>query len=179
MLSPPHALADGFLFVAGLSGDQEVTMPPGGVETRTSGRLQLRFDAALTKAHFVLRVRRGELITQAHLHCARAGVNGPIVVFLFNQAPIPGPGGINVNGVLSRGMFDNFDIEVRDIPFEDNESCGVRINNIASLLAAVRDGLIYVNVHSEANLPGEVRGQIFDGGRGVSDDDKDDDDRED
>ena len=42
------------------------------------------------------------------------------------------------------------------------------INNIASLYAAILVGKIYLNVHSEANPGGEVRGQIFPGtgGRG-------------
>ena len=41
-------------------------------------------------------------------------------------------------------------------------TCGVTINNIASLQAAASAGRIYVNVHSEAFPAGVVRGQLFD-----------------
>ena len=90
------------------------------------------------------------------------------VAFLFNVAPLPGPGGVDVNGALERGVLTNPDII--------DGACGVAVNNIASLLAAIRDGIIYVNVHSEGNPPGEVRGQIFARvGRDDSDKDRDHD----
>jgi hypothetical protein len=38
---------------------------------------------------------------------------------------------------------------------------GRPINNIASLAFAMRDGLIYANVHTVANTGGEVRGQLL------------------
>lgn len=148
-----------FRFKTAASGEQEI-QPPGGVLTDTSAILRLAFAEDLSSARFSLRVFDGEGITQAHLHCARAGVNGPVVVFLFNVAPVGGPGGIDVDGLLARGRLTNDDIE--DVDFAANPSCGVAINNIASLFAAVLDGLIYLNVHAEANPAGEVRGQVFD-----------------
>ena len=39
----------------------------------------------------------------------------------------------------------------------------LNINNIASLRAAIAEGLIYLNVHSEAQPPGIVRGQLLPG----------------
>ena len=172
----PAALADGFKFRTFPSGEQEVTTPPGGVDSDTSGDLKLRFDRALTQAKFSLRIFDGKGITQAHLHCAPAGVNGPIVAFLYNGAPLDGTG-IDVDGLLARGQLTNDDIEEPDLPFEEDERCGVVINNIASLLAAIDEDVIYLNVHSEANRSGEVRGQVF-AERGKDDrgkDDRDDD----
>jgi len=84
---------DKFVFVADLSGTQEVLgappflAPQPGVATATTGRFRISFDPALTAAQFRLRVDQGFNITQAHLHCAPAGVNGPIVVFLFGLVP--------------------------------------------------------------------------------------------
>ena len=134
-------------FRADLSGAQEVP----GVITETTGKLRLNFDRGLTEANIRLRVNDGTGITQAHLHCARAGANGPVVVFLFGFVP----GGVEVDGLLSSGTLTNAD-------FTDCTGTVDRpINNIASLAFAARDGLIYVNVHSVANPGGEVRGQLL------------------
>jgi hypothetical protein len=136
-----------------LSGAQEVAPPApvGGVITVTTGNVTLDFDDALTKVDFRLNVARGTSVTQAHLHCAPAGVNGPVVVFLFGPVA-----GVNVNGTLSKGTFTNANI----IP-TSGDPCGVTINNIASLLSAIKEGRVYANVHTVANPPGEVRGQVF------------------
>ena len=142
--------ASPFTFKAQASGDQEVP----SVITSTRGKITLHFDRALSKIDFDLIVKDGVLITQAHLHCARAGENGPVVAFLFNVAPVPGPGGIDVDGLLASDTLTNDSI----IP---GPCESFNISNIASLFAAMREGLIYLNVHSEGNPPGEVRGQIF------------------
>ena len=163
---------DGFRFTTFASGEQEI-QPPGGVLTDTTATLRLDFRRDLSAAKFRLSVFDGELITQAHLHCARAGVNGPVVAFLFNVAPVPGPGGVNTDGRIARDRLTNDDIVPTD--FAASPACGVAINNIASLFAAVLDGIIYLNVHSEGNPPGEVRGQIFPAGAGGFGDDDDDD----
>ena len=140
-----------FRLQIGLSGAQEVSE----VFTDTSGKFRIEFNKKLSGAKFVLRVNDGIGVTQAHIHCGSAGANGPVVAFLFGFDP----GGVNVDGKLSRGTLTNTDI----IP---NASCvtdhGVLVNNIASLALAARDGLLYVNVHTIAHPPGEVRGQIFD-----------------
>lgn len=41
------------------------------------------FNKALSEAKSRLCVHEGVAITQAHLHCARAAENGPVVAFLF------------------------------------------------------------------------------------------------
>ena len=153
---------DGFVFVANLSGEQEVVGPNGellpppqpGIETDTTGQVRLSFDRALTRARFRLRVNNGEDITQAHLHCAPAGVNGPIAVFLF---PFTDPA-VDVNGLLSEGELtnDSFVASAAGCP----ATCGKPVNNIASLRAAILDGCIYANVHSGTFPGGVIRGQV-------------------
>lgn len=132
-----------------LSGAQEVP----GVVTDTTGRCKVRFNKDLSEARFDLDVRKGVGVTQAHFHCAPAGVNGPVVAFLF------GPGdGVDIDGKLSSGTLTNADI----IPTTGNAECGLpEINNLASLAAAMLDNRIYCNVHTLANPAGEVRGQIL------------------
>lgn len=160
---------DEFVFVANLSGAQEVVTPAPdspndppppplapqpGVGTDTTGRFRILFNRALTMAQFRLRVNQGVDITQAHLHCAPAGVNGPIIVFLF---PLQADPGVDINGLLSDGELTNASFEEG---IDCTATCGKTVNNIASLRAAMLDGCIYANVHSVINRGGEVRGQV-------------------
>ncbi len=150
------SVADELKFEADLSGAQEVTTPAGGVATDTAGTIEVEFDKALTKAQFRLTVRNGSGIIQAHFHCASAGVNGPIVAFLFGPVDPPvdvGEGSVEV-------ALDNSDIVSPETP-EAVEACGVPLNNIASLAFAMRVGKIYANVHSTAFPAGVIRGQLL------------------
>lgn len=134
-----------------LSGAQQV--PP--VETEGSGILHLEFDRGFTRGDYLLQVSGLTNVTGAHLHCALAGENGAIVVPLFEPQGEEEDG--QTNGTLSQGSFTSADI----VPPDDTEVCGVPLNNVASLAHAIREGLVYVNVHTEANPEGEIRGQIF------------------
>jgi CHRD domain len=146
-------------FEATLSGAQEVTTPPGGVDTDTTGEIQVRFDAGLTQAEFELSVFNGEGVTVAHFHCERPGRNGPVVIFLFGPVDP-----IDVDGELAEGTLTNAGFlpagagpGATDCP----ALIGRPVNNIASLAFAMRDGLIYANVHTVAHSGGEVRGQLL------------------
>jgi hypothetical protein len=145
-----------FKFRTSLSGAQEVTDPPGGVTTDTGGNVQVNFDRKLSKATIRVVVRRGVGITAAHLHCAIPGVNGAIVVPLFNN-----PAGQDVDGELDLGdqaIVENADI----IPLPAGDpACGAPLNNIASLAFAILTGRVYANVHSTANPNGVARGQLL------------------
>ena len=134
-----------------LSGAQQV---PAAAATDTTGSIRLQFDKGLSRADFALRVKDGIGVTQAHIHCGRAGANGPAIVFLFGFVP----GGVNVDGKLARGRLTNDDFLGSDCA----SVVGVPVNNIASLALAARAGLLYVNVHTVAYPAGEVRGQLFD-----------------
>ena len=80
LIVPGTASADGWEFEADLSGSQEF---PSVVVTNTTGNFEVEFNDDLTEAEFELEVDDGVAVTQAHLHCAPAGANGPIVAFLF------------------------------------------------------------------------------------------------
>lgn len=126
-----------------LSGDQEV--PP--VETDTRGTTILHIDQSLTEIRFKLDIVNAEGIlgaAGAHLHCAPAGENGPVVAFLAGAAT---PG------------FDG-EVEIRATLTDDsivNDACG---EDIAELVESMASGNVYINVHSVDNPGGEVRGQI-------------------
>ena len=129
-------------FKATLSGDNEV--PP--VVTDTTGKAFIRLNKAETELEIQLHVNDGVRITQSHIHCAPAGVNGPVVVFLAGNHAA----GLNVDGkwVSSATATDTSIV---------NPACGA---TIAALAASIRAGNTYVNAHSVANPGGVVRGQL-------------------
>ena len=141
---------EGLKFRANLSGAQEVPE----VVTETTGRIRVEFNNALSEAEFRLVVRDGERVRVAHFHCQRPGLNGPVVIFLFS-GPVT-----DVDGELARGTLTNAGF----LPAGE-ASCpgliGRPVNNIASLAFAMRDGLIYANVHTDAHPGGEIRGQLI------------------
>lgn len=147
-------------FKADLSADQEVveTAPgsgiftPAPIVTDAHGHFDITFDRRLMGAEFVLTVNQGIGVVQAHIHCGRAGENGPVIALLVDV-----PGGTNVDGLLSSGMLTNADIEAADC----TTAIGRPVNNIASLFDALLKGDLYANVHTLAYPAGEVRGQLF------------------
>jgi hypothetical protein len=150
------AQADG-TFTAVLSGANEVPL----VETNTSGRVRINFNADDTAAEFQLQVLQGVGITQAHIHCGPAGVNAPIVVFLAGL----NSQGYNVNAFLP-WIFGATVTDSSVIPRTagtGDDQCPIAINNLRDLIALIRAGNAYANVHSLANRGGEVRGQLVEG----------------
>lgn len=139
------------IFEASLVGTEEVP----AVQTATRGKAQVVFNTDDTAADFRLQVRRGVRITQAHIHCAPQGVNGPIVAFLA---------GLNSQGYDVDGIFPWISSAILTdtsvIPSDLVSTCPNTINNLRDLIAAIRAGNTYVNVHSVDNPGGEVRGQL-------------------
>ena len=151
--------ADGLEFSATLSGAQEVP----AVDTDASGRINARFDSGFTKVRVDVRINGlAETFAAAHLHCNRAGANGPVPFGLIN------PGPLSFDGRRIRGVLTNADFTGSDCV----GATGRPINNIASLAFAMRDGLIYLNVHSSDVPSGELRGQLLEAD---NDDDSDSD----
>src|SRR5512141_3199261 len=83
MATTASVLADSLKFKTKLSGDQEV--PPIGViiDTQARGKAEFKLSHDGTELHYKLSVSRIENAFMAHIHLAAAGVNGPIVVWLF------------------------------------------------------------------------------------------------
>lgn len=81
--------------------------------------------------------------TMAHIHHAVADSAGPIAVPLFNSATPTGP----LTGTLASGTFTASNIQLPGVSMD-------------SLLTLMRRGRTYVNVHTEDNPSGEIRGQI-------------------
>jgi hypothetical protein len=147
----------GLKFNSNLSGAQEVVFEngnfvPGGTDTNAEARIKAKFDKELTKVEVNLRIKDLEgNFTRAHFHCGRAGQNGPIAFGLVD------PGPLVFDGQRIEGALTNLDFTGVDcIPV-----VGRPVNNIAALAFAMRDGLIYINVHSDLFPLGETRGQML------------------
>jgi hypothetical protein len=121
-------------FRAALSGANEVP-PTGSAATGTA-----TFEREDTRVQFKVEVNNLTAVTMAHIHSGAAGTNGPIRVNLF-LGPTTGA----VNGTLAEASFTA--TEVLGITYD-------------ALLAEMRAGNAYVNVHSVAFPTGEIRGQV-------------------
>jgi len=144
------ARGEGLAFQAVLSPTQGVP-EPGGAITIERGVFRARVRPDLSAMDVVLLVEPSSPVLAAHLHCGRAGTTGPIPFGLIN------PGRLVFDGNVARGTLTNEDFTGSDC----TEFVGRPVNNIAALALAMRDGLIYVNVHTADNPPGEVRGQVL------------------
>ena len=126
-------------FRAGLSGVSEVPM----VQTVAGGRAD--FKLKMDELDYKLDVDFIVGVTQAHIHMGPPNANGPIVAFLFGLMP---PGGA-VHDRLAEGTLTEADLVV-----------GPLSGNFPGFVNALRNGNLYVNVHTAANPSGEIRGQI-------------------
>ncbi|GAA0239589.1 CHRD domain-containing protein [Haladaptatus pallidirubidus] len=142
------------VFSAGkLSGAQEV--PP--VKTKGQGAAIFKFadHGDGPHIHYVLLVAQVENVTQAHIHLGQKGENGDVVTFLFGQKNEQGKfvgaldQGVTENGVLATGSITAADLVG---PLAGKP--------LSALVEAMRSRNTYVNVHTEQNPPGEIRGQI-------------------
>ena len=131
-------------FVSPLSGGEEVP----AVDTRARGNAVLTLSEDGTTLHYKLIVANIENVTQSHIHLAPAGVNGPVVVFLFGFVA----GGVTTNGILAEG-----DITAANLIARPAIGFGA---TMPELVAALRNGGAYVNVHTVAVPAGEIRGQV-------------------
>jgi CHRD domain len=152
LLAPAAAALAGDNFVATLSGDQEVPAR----DTQAVGVATFKLSEDGTALGFKVNVANIDNVVAAHIHCGAAGVNGPVGVTLFG-----GPaGGGAVNGTLAEGTVTAPDA---------GNACGW--TDLAAVLAAIRSGNAYVNVHTNDGVAppntgpgdfpgGEIRGQV-------------------
>ncbi len=134
----PAALAapDSVDFHAALSGGNETTP----VTTDASGAAGFSLSADGTMLDYVL-IGHGVVdATAAHIHSGAAGTDGPAVAALFGPHT-----GLDGDGVIMRGTIAEADL---------------LSGTMADLIAAMRAGTTYVNVHTVAYPAGEIRGQI-------------------
>jgi hypothetical protein len=123
-------------FTATLSGGEEV--PP--VSTTATGTAT--FTIVGNQIQFTVNVTGIENAILAHIHVAPAGQNGPVRLNLCGTgAPLADC--VSGTGVLATGT--------------NGTTLGITFDE---LVAAMRSGGAYTNVHTQQNTGGEIRGQI-------------------
>jgi hypothetical protein len=127
-------------FTAQLSGDQQV--PP--IQTSASGMAW--FKPMQENVRFNVNVTDIQGITMAHIHSGKQGENGPPIVPLYKSDTPSG----QTSGVLAKG---NITADTFQGPMAGKQ--------IPDLITAMQNGETYVNIHTQQNPDGEIRGQIM------------------
>jgi hypothetical protein len=125
------------------------------VSTAASGSLTLRINEAADTFTYTLRYTglEGD-VQQAHVHFGKRAINGGILLFLCSNLD-NGPAGTPAcpqSGTVTRT------VGAGDIVAADAQ--GIEAGNFAEVVAAIRAGRTYANVHSTKWPGGEVRAQI-------------------
>ena len=128
-------------FTANLTGANE---KPTAVTTTATGTATFTIDETAGTITYTVNVTNITNVIASHIHVGRSDAAGPVVVNLLATTPPAG----TINGQLTAGTINAASI-----------GTGVPIT-FASLVALMRSGDIYTNVHTQANPGGEIRGQL-------------------
>ena len=143
------ALAAQLRFTAVLKGANERPTP---VVTNAAGLAKFTLNAAETEISYRLIVANIDGVTQAHIHCGTPADAGPVVAFLYGLNPV----GVTVNGILAEGTITQAQVIARP----DSAACPGGVSTLADIVAKMRSGGAYANVHTLDFPGGEIRGQI-------------------
>src|SRR2546425_3539496 len=142
---------DEIVLKAHLTGVQEVP----SVLSSATGDWRAVVDPTRTSVMFTMTY--SDLSTPvlfSHIHFGQPGVNGGVMVFFCNNTamgprprPCPTPGG------TVSGTFTAADVQAVTTQ-------GVRVGTLDDVLAAIRTGRTYVNIHSVRSPGGEIRGRV-------------------
>jgi hypothetical protein len=135
-------------FQAKLKGKNEV--PP--VDSDAFGVAKFMTNESRTKIKFFLEVKNIRDFVQAHIHFGEKDENGPVLAFLFGNdvATLSEQEGISTCEGVVMGVIEDKDIL-------ENPT---KVDSVRKLIKAMKAGKTYVNVHTEQNPSGEIRGQI-------------------
>ncbi|HEY7083141.1 MAG TPA: CHRD domain-containing protein [Nitrososphaeraceae archaeon] len=140
-------------FSAILTGENEV--PP--VDTEATGRIKLIANPQQSTLDYQISLSNlNGIVTGAHIHKGNVGTNGPIVAtlklgntFAGALASTSGSGGSLMTSTSTGGTISSADL--------NGPLAG---KGVSDLIRLIEDGNTYVNVHTDRNLNGEIRGQL-------------------
>lgn len=96
-------------------------------------------------------------VTQSHIHFGQRSVNGGISIWLCGTAALPGPAGTPTcpaSGTVTRTVGP------ADVVGPAGQ--GIAAGEFDEIVAALREGRAYANVHSSMFPGGEIRAQLAD-----------------
>lgn len=128
-------------FVADLSVSQVV--PP--IDSKATGSAEFEPTTDASSISYTVNVTDIDAVKAAHIHIGEIGQNGPIVVTLFKSETPTG----QVSGLLSKGNITSDKLE--------GPMAGKQLSDLIDVMKS--EGA-YVNVHTQQNPDGEIRGQI-------------------
>jgi CHRD domain-containing protein len=149
MVAAGPTLAAQLRFTAVLKGANERPTP---VDTNAAGVAKFTISPDDSSITYRLIVANIDGVTQAHIHCGTPDVAGPVVVFLYGFNAT----GVTVNGILAEGTIT----EANVIPRPDSAACPGGVATLADVIAKMRSGGAYANVHTLTWPAGEIRGPI-------------------
>ena len=136
---------------AQLQGDQEFDARLDGasevpaVQTSASGFAELEVEDNGNRVEYDIYVSGIDSVTQAHIHQGSSNQSGPVVASLFNASTLTGL----ITGDLTEGSITSANLVG---PLQGRQ--------LSDLIALMQNGEAYVNVHTEQNPDGEIRGTI-------------------
>ena len=128
-------------FHAKLTGQDEVP----SVKTKATGKVTFKLSSDGKALNYKLHVMNIENPNAAHIHLGMKGKSGPPLANLFTGPKKEG----KYSGALSEGT-----ITVEDLK---GDLMGKSLDDLVQLIKSEK---IYVNVHTDANPDGEIRGQV-------------------
>jgi len=128
-------------FKAKLTGKEEVP----AVMTKGGGEAIFKLSKDGKELTYEVKVKGLENITASHIHAGKKGEEGAPVVGLFGGPKKEG----KFSGVLAKGTIMDKDLV--------GSLAG---KTVSDLVAMIKDGGAYVNVHTAKVPSGEIRGQI-------------------
>ena len=135
--------------------------PGGPVSSVATGSFEATIDDAASEIHFTLSYSglEGD-VRQSHIHFGQRSVNGGISIWLCETAANPRPvGSPDVPDCPQSGTVDS---TVGADHVVGPAGQGIAGGEFDEIVAAIRAGRAYANVHSSKFPGGEIRGQIDD-----------------
>ena len=130
------------------------------ISTVASGSFEATIDDAARTIEYTLSYAglEGD-VRQAHIHFAQRGISGGISAWLCETTVKPSPTGPATPDCVQSGTVTGV---IRPSDVIGPAGQGIAANEFEELVAALRAGVAYANVHSAKFPGGEIRGQIND-----------------
>ena len=146
------------------------------ISARLTGYQEVPSVSTPAKGEFVAKISRDDglieyeltygnlvgTVQQSHIHVAQRGVNGSVVIWLCQTTTTPAPttvAGLTPSCPQSGTVTGH--ITSANVITAGTASQQITAGELAEVIAAIRAGVAYVNVHATPLNPGgEIRGQL-------------------